>query len=461
MEGEKEVEELQESQHPKPEVEYPTDSKAYSLLAKIGQGAFASVYKASFNDGNIIAVKVLNLDKVDSNLNEIRMEVQLMRLSLHPNILPCFTAFLSSSASSNLLWVVSPFMNKGSAVQALQYVRRRKDININMEKHIWYILRETLQGLQYIHENGQIHRDVKGSNILLDESSSVKIADFGVSGWLIPQNEKAKTFVGTPCWMAPEVMEQVHGYDYKADLWSLGITALELAKGYAPYAKYPPMKVLILTIQEDPPSLLTYEYDEDGEAEVGAEENWTSEFHKLISLLLQKDPTKRPNCGELLKSVYFTKMRLEAAKELRDEICSIVPDAGSDQNNNSYDCTAEQLEQSHQSRVSIMVSAVGSEERPPGTTWVFGDGSQVVWEDENNKAKGDVEDVMSELDQFCSTTGGENYQKSNNRETKKDGVDGSKDKDDTSKDDDGLDDFLDEFEKTTAGENFQRPLQEK
>jgi len=201
MEGEKEVEELQESQHPKPEVEYPTDSKAYSLLAKIGQGAFASVYKASFNDGNIIAVKVLNLDKVDSNLNEIRMEVQLMRLSLHPNILPCFTAFLSSSASSNLLWVVSPFMNKGSAVQALQYVRRRKDININMEKHIWYILRETLQGLQYIHENGQIHRDVKGSNILLDESSSVKIADFGVSGWLIPQNEKAKTFVGTPCWV--------------------------------------------------------------------------------------------------------------------------------------------------------------------------------------------------------------------------------------------------------------------
>lgn len=196
MQVEKSQKDPEELQNQEAEIEYPTDSNAYSLSAKIGQGAFASVYKASFHDGNIVAVKVLNLDKVDSNLNEIRMEVQLMRLSLHPNILPCHTAFLSSSPTSNLLWVVSPFMNKGSAVHALQYVRRRKEVRLSMEKHIWYILRETLQGLQYIHESGQIHRDVKGSNILLDDSSSVKIADFGVSGWLIPQNEKAKTFVG-------------------------------------------------------------------------------------------------------------------------------------------------------------------------------------------------------------------------------------------------------------------------
>lgn len=251
-------------------------------------------------------------------------------------------------------------------------------------------------------------------------------------------------------------MEQVHGYDYKADLWSLGITALELAKGYAPYAKYPPMKVLILTIQEEPPSLLTYDYEEVGDTELGLEETWTQEFHKVISLLLEKNPKKRPNCEELLNSVYFSKMRPDAAKELRDEICSNVPDAGSDQNDqeNTYDCTSEQLEQSHQSRVSVMVSKAGNEERPPGTTWVFGDGSQVVWEDEKTKAQGDMEDVMSELDQFCSTTGGENYQKPNNKESEINFANGSQD-------DDGLDDFLDEFEKTTAGENFHRPSQEK
>jgi serine/threonine-protein kinase OSR1/STK39 len=197
-------------------IEWPTDSSNYSFLGKIGQGAFASVWKAETNntgtETNYCAVKVLNLDHVDSDLNEIRMEVQLMRLSLHPNILPCLTAFLAQTQ----LWVVTPFMNKGSAVHCLQQARRRlkrrhqqasggnyETSLLSLEPHILYILQQTLLGLQYIHDNGQIHRDVKGSNILLDGSASVRVADFGVSGWLIPQNEKAKTFVGTPCWMAP------------------------------------------------------------------------------------------------------------------------------------------------------------------------------------------------------------------------------------------------------------------
>ncbi len=228
-------------------MELPTDASSYTFLGKIGQGAFATVWKAKTASSVLsmssqsqpslqqlssdssksqpqqqlqqqyVAVKVLNLDHVDSDLQEIRMEVQLMRLSLHPNILYCHTAFLEQTQ----LWVVTPFMNKGSSVSCLSQARRSLHIRykqqkqqqgqsstattrkVSLEPHILYILQQTLLGLQYIHDNGQIHRDIKGSNILLNGAGEVKIADFGVSGWLIPQNEKAKTFVGTPCWMAP------------------------------------------------------------------------------------------------------------------------------------------------------------------------------------------------------------------------------------------------------------------
>ena len=133
--------------------------------------------------------------------------------------------------------------------------------------------------------------------------------------------QTTKTFVGTPCWMAPEVMEQADGYDYKADVWSLGITALELAKGFARYAHHAPMKVLLLTIQEEPPSLRSYadEKQTNGEA-------FSRGFKEILRMCLQKDPKKRPTAVTLLNHKYFKQER--DAASLCDELLSKIADVG-------------------------------------------------------------------------------------------------------------------------------------
>jgi serine/threonine-protein kinase OSR1/STK39 len=414
------------------------------------------------------AVKVLDLDHVDTNLSEIRLEVQAMRLLSHINVLQCLTAFVVDRH----LWLITPMMRKGSSLHCLQTARRvlrKQQLEIfhrqyqqqqqqlgnqqqyqqppppmSMEQHIMYIIHETLLGLQYIHDNGQIHRDIKAGNILLDDTGVVKIADFGVSGWLVQggsRQEKAKTFVGTPCWMAPEVMEQVNGYDYKADIWSLGITALELARGYAPYAKYPPMKVLILTIQESPPSLLSYDTETEGIDEydsyyvnpetssiriAGQEVYSRTVFESFVASCLQKNPTKRPTCAELLSvSKFFGEYNVSSSatnisnephrEAFVNEICSIVPDVGSSTNSNG--ASGQHNRMPGNTPISIILSQTTDENRPAGTTWVFADGSssnsQIIQSSSGSIVSSshhhNHDDVLAELDEFERQTGGENY----------------------------------------------------
>ncbi|KAK1423278.1 hypothetical protein QVD17_18576 [Tagetes erecta] len=277
-----------------PKQKLPVNADDYKLYEEVGEGVSASVYRALCVPLNmIVAIKVLDLEKCNNDLDGIRREVQTMSLINHPNLLRSYCSF----TTGHHLWVVMPFMAGGSCL----HIMKTSYPEGFEEPVIATVLREVLKALVYLHAHGHIHRDVKAGNILLDNNGSIKLADFGVSACMFDTGDRQRsrnTFVGTPCWMAPEVMQQLHGYDFKADIWSFGITALELAHGHAPFSKYPPMKVLLMTLQNAPPGL---DYERD--------KKFSKSFKDLVAACLVKDPKKRPSSDKLLKHPFFKHAR--------------------------------------------------------------------------------------------------------------------------------------------------------
>ncbi|KAF9086179.1 hypothetical protein BGX23_009087 [Mortierella sp. AD031] len=286
------------STHPPPSLlhddSFSNNPEDYDIRLPIGYGSSAVVYNAYYKPLNKrVAIKVIDLDMFERNqIDELRRETQVMALCKHPNVLRVNGAFVADSK----LYIVTPYLSAGSCLDIMKtaYPEGFDEISIAT------ILKQALQGLDYLHKNGHIHRqvsDVKAGNLLMDDDGSVLLADFGVSSSLMENGDRRgmrKTFVGTPCWMAPEVMEQA-GYDYKADIWSFGITAIELATGHAPFAKYPPIKVLMLTLSNDPPTL-------DRES---TKHRYSKLLKEMIDSCLQKDPTRRPSAEKLLNHSFF------------------------------------------------------------------------------------------------------------------------------------------------------------
>ncbi|KAI9177261.1 hypothetical protein LWI28_012979 [Acer negundo] len=276
------------------EKRFPCNAKDYRLYEEVGEGVSATVYRALCIPLNeIVAIKALDLEKCNNDFDGIRREVQTMILIDHPNVLRAHCSFTADHS----LWVVMPYMAGGSCL----HIMKSAFPEGFEEPVIATLLRETLKALVYLHAHGHIHRDVKAGNILIDSNGAVKLADFGVSACMFDTGDRQRsrnTFVGTPCWMAPEVMHQLHGYDFKADIWSFGITALELAHGHAPFSRYPPMKVLLMTLQNAPPGL---DYERD--------RRFSKSFRELVADCLVKDPKKRPTSEKLLKHHFFKQAR--------------------------------------------------------------------------------------------------------------------------------------------------------
>ncbi|RPD81649.1 kinase-like protein [Lentinus tigrinus ALCF2SS1-7] len=313
---------------------YSNNASDYTIGPPIGFGASSIVYAATYqpSDGSQpipCALKVLDLDRLPpSALRLLQNETQLMSLSKHPNVLRVRGTWVDG----HKLYIAMRLMNAGSVADVMRY-QWQGGLE---EEVIRCILKQALQGLNYFHINGLIHRDVKAANLLIDDDGTVLLGDLGVAAFLwdsegttVGQSSKSRTvnfgssqphnhqrngtsaplqrptilgkrksFVGTPCWMAPEVINGKQ-YDASADIWSFGITAIELAQGRAPRSRLDPHKVLLMTVTEEPPKL---------ERNSGPH-RYSSAFAEIVAMCLTKNPSKRPTAAELLQTSFFRNAR--------------------------------------------------------------------------------------------------------------------------------------------------------
>lgn len=257
----------------------------FTNMKHIGQGASGSVYVArKKKDGTKVALKrVQPQNKAEAD--SLQMEIRMMCCTRHPNLIKCHETYHFGGH----MWISMEYMDGGCLTDILDnYKALRRYMS---EGEIAYVLREVLKGLLFMHGMKRLHRDIKSDNVLITGSGQVKLADFGFCAELTEERNKRTTCVGTPYWMAPELIKQFE-YDYKVDLWSVGILAIECAEWEPPYMDEKPLRAMYLITSQKPPKL-----SNPGQ--------WSPELHDFIRLCLIENPGQRASASQLLKHPFL------------------------------------------------------------------------------------------------------------------------------------------------------------
>lgn len=267
-------------------------AEQFELTSQLGSGSFGEVYQAMDKiTGQVVAIKKIDVESCDDDIEEIQKEIAILAGCNDKRI----TRYYGSFVNGYKLWIIMEYLGGGSCLDLLQVTGPFS------ERAIAMVCVELLKGLKYLHANGNIHRDIKAANLLVSDTGDVKIADFGVAAQLSSNLSCRNTFVGTPFWMAPEVIGQ-KDYTYSADIWSLGITAIELSKGKPPLSHLHPMEVLFYIPKNPPPRL---------------DEKFSKTFRDFVAQCLQKRPEDRPTVGQLLKHPF---LKLASKTELINRV---------------------------------------------------------------------------------------------------------------------------------------------
>ncbi|XP_005108820.1 serine/threonine-protein kinase 3 isoform X2 [Aplysia californica] len=365
--------------------------EVFDIICKIGRGSYGSVYKALHKEsGQVLAIKQV---PVDTDLQEIIKEISIMQQCDSPYIVKYYGSYFKNTD----LWIVMEYCGAGSVSDIMRL--RKKTLT---EDEISTILYYTLKGLEYLHSRRKIHRDIKAGNILLNTEGHAKLADFGVAGQLTDTMAKRNTVIGTPYWMAPEVIQEI-GYDCVADIWSLGITALEMAEGKPPYGDIHPMRAIFMIPTKPPPSFRK-------------PDKWSAEFIDFVSKCLMKNPEHRTTAAQLLQHNFIKNREpcsvlysmLQEAKEIQEAQASIL--ANGEESGEDDDTDGTMVKKTDQE--GTMKAQVEGTLTPSGTVVVNSEASTLQSELGTMVINSDSDSEDGTMKRHSTASGGEQYRPS-------------------------------------------------